>query len=190
MTKDHLSDPRAAEVRPVEVGRTSSDQRRGLLELGQRAHAAAGDVRAALALARDHGARLPLPGDAGTALLWSALATVAAVDLTVARVLEPHLDAHAILAQAEEQAGGQPGDGTSPVQVIASSGNLDACSCSATRPAAPSCSTRCNTSCRRAQRSGSLGGRTSDRFSAQPSEALLRPIMRPRAARSKLNRRE
>ncbi|GIM62611.1 acyl-CoA dehydrogenase [Planomonospora venezuelensis] len=112
MTKDHLSDPRAAEVRPVEVGRTSSDQRRGLLELGQRAHAAAGDVQAALALARDHGARLPLPGYGGTALLWSALATVAAVDMTVARVLEPHLDAHAILAQAEEQAEEQPGDGT------------------------------------------------------------------------------
>jgi alkylation response protein AidB-like acyl-CoA dehydrogenase len=113
MSKDHLNDPRAAEVRPVEVGRTSSEQRRELVELCEHAHAAAGDVRAALALARDRGARLPPPGDGGTAFLWSALASVAAVDLTVARVLEPHLDAHAILAQAaEERAEDQPGDGT------------------------------------------------------------------------------
>ena len=108
MTTDHLSDPRAAEVRPVEVGRTSSDQRRELLELGEHALAAAGDVRAALALVRDHGAAIPRPGSGGTAYLWSALASVAAVDLTVARVLEPHLDAHAILGQAGERAG----DGT------------------------------------------------------------------------------
>jgi alkylation response protein AidB-like acyl-CoA dehydrogenase len=57
-----------------------------------------------LGLARDHGATIPRPGGGSTAFLWSALASVAAVDLTVARVLEPHLDAHAILAQAGEQA--------------------------------------------------------------------------------------
>lgn len=100
MTNDHLRD-----TRPVEVGRTSSEQRRDLADLCAHAHAAAGDVRAALSLARDHGGRLPHPGAGGTALLWSALASIAAVDLTVARVLEPHLDAHAILGQAGEEAG-------------------------------------------------------------------------------------
>jgi alkylation response protein AidB-like acyl-CoA dehydrogenase len=64
------------------------------------ARAAAGDPRAALALAGDLGRRLPLPGAGHTAGLWSTLAGVAAADLTVARALEPHLDAVAILEQA------------------------------------------------------------------------------------------
>ncbi|WP_323097466.1 acyl-CoA dehydrogenase [Intrasporangium sp. YIM S08009] len=42
----------------------------------------------------------PLPGSGSTAMLWEALASVAAGDLTVARALEPHLDATAILAEA------------------------------------------------------------------------------------------
>ena len=41
-----------------------------------------------------------------TPLLWEALATLGAVDLTVARVVEPHLDALAIL----EQSGGDAAD--------------------------------------------------------------------------------
>ena len=55
---------------------------------------------AALALAREHGSRLPLPGNGATALRWSVLAAVAAANLTVARVLEAHTDALAILAEA------------------------------------------------------------------------------------------
>ncbi|WP_407320365.1 acyl-CoA dehydrogenase [Isoptericola halotolerans] len=43
--------------------------------------------------------RLPLPGDGRTVELWSALASVAAADVGAARVLEPHLDAVAVLAQ-------------------------------------------------------------------------------------------
>lgn len=54
----------------------------------------------ALALARSWGPRLPLPGRSQTARLWQALAAVAAVDLSVARAFEPHLDARAILAEA------------------------------------------------------------------------------------------
>ena len=42
----------------------------------------------------------PLPGSGSTRMLWEALASVAAVDLTAARTLEPHLDAVAILAEA------------------------------------------------------------------------------------------
>ena len=59
-------------------------------------------MTAALALALDVGEQLPVPGAGRTTYLWSALASVAAMDLTVARVLEPHLDALAILAQANE----------------------------------------------------------------------------------------
>lgn len=83
----------------------AGDQRPGvdtawLVDLAERARAAAGDVTAALALAARIGDELPTPGAGRTLQLWSALATVAAVDLTVARVLEPHLDALAILSQA------------------------------------------------------------------------------------------
>ena len=41
-----------------------------------------------------------LPGRGGTLRLWETLATVAAVDLGAVRVIEPHLDALAILDQA------------------------------------------------------------------------------------------
>lgn len=60
------------------------------------------DVAAALALAARLGAAAPrpVPGDGGTSDLWSVLATLAAHDLGVARAVEPHLDALAILTQA------------------------------------------------------------------------------------------
>jgi len=107
MTHDHATDPGSG-ARPVEVGTVTSEQRHQLTTLSEQAQAAGGDVHAALGLARDVGGRLPHPGNGSTAFLWSALASVAAGDLTVARVLEPHLDAHAILGQA----GADPGDGT------------------------------------------------------------------------------
>lgn len=62
--------------------------------------ATGGEVGPALAWVRDVAPRLPHPGGGSTAALWSALASVAAQDVAVARVLEPHLDARAILAQA------------------------------------------------------------------------------------------
>ncbi len=46
------------------------------------------------------GDRAPLPAGGSTRHRWELLASVAAQDLTVARVLEPHLDAVAILAEA------------------------------------------------------------------------------------------
>ncbi|KQX05082.1 MULTISPECIES: acyl-CoA/acyl-ACP dehydrogenase [unclassified Leifsonia] len=46
------------------------------------------------------GVGLPRPGFGDTALVWEVLASVAAVDLSLARMLEPHLDALAILDQA------------------------------------------------------------------------------------------
>lgn len=56
-------------------------------------------ISEAVALARDLGTRLPLPGD-GTLARWAMLAAVARVNLTAARVLEPHADALAILVEA------------------------------------------------------------------------------------------
>ncbi|GAB3768859.1 alkylation response protein AidB-like acyl-CoA dehydrogenase [Nocardioides ginsengisegetis] len=77
------------------------DDGRLLAQLADAAHLASRGVpTSALELAERWGQRLPLPGRSATVLLWEALATVAAVDLSVARALEPHLDAAAILAEA------------------------------------------------------------------------------------------
>ncbi|MEO7589358.1 MAG: acyl-CoA dehydrogenase [Arachnia sp.] len=65
-----------------------------------RAVEAAGDPAAALQLAPGLAALLPLPGAGRTRALWEALADLGSVDLTVARAVEPHLDAMAILDQA------------------------------------------------------------------------------------------
>lgn len=54
----------------------------------------------ALTLARDLGAALPSPGKGDTVAVWETLATLGALDLTLARVVEPHLDALAILESA------------------------------------------------------------------------------------------
>lgn len=64
------------------------------------AHAASGDVPALLELAQTAAGTAPSPGDGRTAQLWEILASVTAVDVAAGRVLEPHLDAAAILAQA------------------------------------------------------------------------------------------
>jgi len=72
-------------------------------QLAQRARENAGDPDGSLALAADLGTSLPIPGRGQTRRRWQLLADVGAVDLTVARVLEAHTDALAILAEA-----GQP----------------------------------------------------------------------------------
>lgn len=69
--------------------------RDGALELLARAE----DVEGVLAVAPEMPATLR-PGGPGTQALWEVLATLAARDLALARALEPHLDAVAILAQA------------------------------------------------------------------------------------------
>jgi alkylation response protein AidB-like acyl-CoA dehydrogenase len=61
------------------------------------------DLAAAIGVAADLGPRLPMPTQGNTLTLWEALATLGAVDLTVARVAEPHLDALAILREARRQ---------------------------------------------------------------------------------------
>ena len=64
--------------------------------------AAAEDVDTAVKLAGYYGRLLPQPGSGLTARRWAVLATAAEHNLTVARVLEAHSDALAILAEAGE----------------------------------------------------------------------------------------
>ncbi len=84
---------------PVRLASTEANRALwgGLLDAVQ---SSAGDVPALLAVARDLGHRWPRPGEGQTVLLWELLASVASVDVAAARVVEPHLDALAILAQA------------------------------------------------------------------------------------------
>jgi len=58
------------------------------------------DVRSTLDWAVRIGPATPVPGGGDTAALWELLAEVARRDVTAARIVEPHLDALAILAQA------------------------------------------------------------------------------------------
>lgn len=58
------------------------------------------DVDPALSLARTLGEQGVQPGSGATRDLWETLATLASHDLGVARTVEPHLDALAILAEA------------------------------------------------------------------------------------------
>lgn len=73
----------------------------GLYErLSEQAFACQGDAQAALAFAQTLGAQMPKPGAGDTARLWNVLSAIAAADVTVARAVEPHVDALAILAEA------------------------------------------------------------------------------------------
>lgn len=83
-----------------------------LIPLLESVRDAAGDVSALLSLARDIGRTAPRPAEGNTARLWELLASVTAVDVAAGRVLEPHLDAVAILSQAGFQAGSQSGAGS------------------------------------------------------------------------------
>jgi hypothetical protein len=63
--------------------------------------ACADNIEAALQFAGSHAHFFPVPGGGATARRWSLLRAVGGADLTVVRVLEPHLDALAILAEAD-----------------------------------------------------------------------------------------
>lgn len=60
------------------------------------------DLDATIGWAVRLGPLVSQPGDGRTADRWSALATAASLDVAAARVLEPHLDALAIVAEARE----------------------------------------------------------------------------------------
>ncbi|MEY2849358.1 MAG: hypothetical protein RI885_2025 [Actinomycetota bacterium] len=70
--------------------------------LFDRALECAGDAAAGLELAAWFGRSAPGPGSGRTLELWQSLATLAAADPTIARIVEPHLDALAILAEVPD----------------------------------------------------------------------------------------
>ncbi len=84
--------------RPVGLGVVPAQRWSGLVgevsRLGR-------DPLAALTLfAKKDDFDIPRPGEGSTLERWAALASLGAVDLSVARAVEPHLDAAAILAEA------------------------------------------------------------------------------------------
>ncbi|WP_066300542.1 acyl-CoA dehydrogenase [Arthrobacter luteolus] len=92
-------------IRPVQLrlDPLPDDEVAALADLGTLAVDTNGSAVAALSLIKPAGALAPLPGQGSTFRLWELLATLGAADLTAARVVEPHLDAAAILAQAAEE---------------------------------------------------------------------------------------
>lgn len=89
---------------PVVISPDSSpDPLRGVAAAAQRCD---GDPARALRFGVDLATQLPEPGR-DTCHRWEVLATVAAVDLTLARTIEPHLDADAILHELDAQRPGE-----------------------------------------------------------------------------------
>ena len=86
---------------PCAVGLGSSPEDLAvLIPLLAAVGSAVGDVPALLKFAETAELTAPKPGDGRTAFLWELLASVTAVDVAAGRILEPHLDAAAIIAQA------------------------------------------------------------------------------------------
>jgi alkylation response protein AidB-like acyl-CoA dehydrogenase len=92
--------PRGVHLRPEPANGPDSRWN----ELAEQAGQVDGNVDAAIVLARRVGKSAPPPGGGNTAERWEQLATLAAVDLTAARVAEAHLDALAILGEADVRA--------------------------------------------------------------------------------------
>jgi LmbE family N-acetylglucosaminyl deacetylase/SAM-dependent methyltransferase len=116
-TASPLDPPVPARVRlasgavPIAEDRPGASTARAHRALLASAAPLAWSTERALALAvalGDGGAR---PGTGRTADLWEALATLAAADLGVARTVEPHLDALAILDQERAAGRGRAGTG-------------------------------------------------------------------------------
>jgi alkylation response protein AidB-like acyl-CoA dehydrogenase len=76
----------------------------GLNDLDGRAARTAGQAKAAVDLARTIGPDVPMPGSGQTAQRWAVLSEIAAGDMSTARIVEAHLDALAILAEAGDEA--------------------------------------------------------------------------------------
>ena len=91
------------EAKPVRIS-SEPVQLQALEPMLERVQGAVGDVPALLALAKEIGHTAPKPGEGSTAKLWELLASVTAADVAAGRVLEPHLDALAILEQADSPA--------------------------------------------------------------------------------------
>jgi len=90
------------EVRPVSLPSAGNHPGRDvpyLARLAESAHNVDGDANRAVDLARTIGGQMARPGGGQTRRLFETLATLAAADLTAARVVEAHVDALSILAQ-------------------------------------------------------------------------------------------
>lgn len=94
-------------TRPIDTGRTSLGPTAGespfvssCLTAASVVEGFGSDVAATLDWCRSVGLRAPVIGEGSTGELWELLATVAATDVSAARMLEPHLDALGILRQA------------------------------------------------------------------------------------------
>jgi alkylation response protein AidB-like acyl-CoA dehydrogenase len=113
-----MSNPDATSscTRPVVIGPALSEEASealaSLASAAGRATSSDDVVGESLALAASRGPGLPLPGHGRTAELWSSLASLGAVDLTVARAVEPHVDALSILAEANAPTRDQPAAAT------------------------------------------------------------------------------
>jgi hypothetical protein len=95
-----MSDP---EAHPVRIS-SESVQLQALEPVLEEIRSAVGNIPELLAIAGEIGHTAPKPGEGNTAKLWELLASVTAVDVAAGRVLEPHLDALAILAQSGSEA--------------------------------------------------------------------------------------
>lgn len=98
---EHETDARPVRLAVHPASRPSTDD--ALAELTREARSLAGaEVATMLRWAVGLGDRVPLPAGGSTAGRWELLASVGAQDLTLARAVEPHLDAVAIVAEAGE----------------------------------------------------------------------------------------
>ncbi len=90
--------------RPVllRAGAASTAHAKTLTELMALAADTDGSAVTSLLILKPAADAAELPGSGDTLALWELLATLGAADLTAARVVEPHLDAQAILAQASQ----------------------------------------------------------------------------------------
>ncbi|RIJ69848.1 acyl-CoA dehydrogenase [Nakamurella silvestris] len=108
---NHAITPTARSVRgrtpaPATLGHTDPADLDELLRAVDRARAIGGadgtgnPVAGYLALASEVAQLTPHPGNGSTRTRWTVLASLAALDVTAARVMEPHLDALSVLAEA------------------------------------------------------------------------------------------
>lgn len=88
------------DTRPVLLAAPDLARRQQLDRFATQATALVGNRETCFALPIEHPLLFPLPGRGATRTLWESLATLGAIDLSLARMLEPHLDATAILAEA------------------------------------------------------------------------------------------
>jgi alkylation response protein AidB-like acyl-CoA dehydrogenase len=104
----HVGRPAAPESgRPLGATASAGPLVEWALETARRTDGFGVDAATTLAWCVDVGRRAPLIGEGRTRALWALLAAVAELDVSAARMLEPHLDALSILHQAGSAPGGE-----------------------------------------------------------------------------------